>query len=71
MSLALDLNPTKLQIAADYLQVVRNIREENPCSYDVIVKKILAKKAVFQEVCNIEVHNLIIAATSLESVRHV
>ena len=79
MSLALDLNLSWLQIATDCLQVVRNIKEDNPCSYAVIIKEILAKKALFQEVsishenraCNIEAHSLVKAATSLESGRHV
>ena len=38
LSLALDLNLSKLKIATYCLQVVRNIQEENPCNYGVIVK---------------------------------
>lgn len=48
MSLASDLNLTRVQIATDCLQVVRNVKEANPCSYGVIIKEILTKKAMFQ-----------------------
>lgn len=79
MSLALDLNLSRLQIATDCLQVVRNIKGDNPCSYGVIIKEILVKMALFQEVfishenraCNIEAHSLVKALTSLETGRHV
>lgn len=33
LSLAFDLNFTKLQIATDCLQVVKNFIEEKPCAY--------------------------------------
>jgi hypothetical protein len=67
LSLAFDLNQVKLQIVTDCLEVVRNIREENQCVYDMVVKEFLTKKAMFQEVsvcheyreCNLEAHNLV------------
>lgn len=33
MSLDFDLNLSRMQIATDYLRVVCNIREDNPCNY--------------------------------------
>lgn len=45
-----DLNVTKLHIATDCRDVLKNLEEGNSCAYGVIVKKFLAKKAMFQAV---------------------
>ncbi|XBH73176.1 hypothetical protein VPH35_100320 [Triticum aestivum] len=78
LSLAFDLNISSVQVATDCLQVVRNIREQNPCKYSTIIHEFNAKKNKFQivelghemRVYNMEAHALVKASTSLESGRH-
>lgn len=78
LSLDFDLNISSVQVAADCLQVVKNIREQNPCKYSAIIHEFNAKRNQFQRIelghemraCNTETHVLVKASTSLESGRH-
>lgn len=79
LSLAFDLNLSKVQVATDCLQVLRNIREDNPCAYASIVKEFIIKQRMFASALlshksrnsNGEAHNLVKAASSLGAGRHV
>lgn len=79
LSLAFDLDISKIQVAIDCLEVVKNVKERNPCKYGAIIHEFIKKKEHFQVVelvheartCNMEAHGHVKAATSLESGRHV
>ena len=44
LSLAFDLNLSKVRVATNCCEVVGNVREENPCAYGAIVKEFIIKK---------------------------
>lgn len=78
LSLAFDLNCSHVQVATDCMEVLKNIREKNPCSYGAIVKEFITKQERFTSAplsyesrsSNVEAHNLVKAASSLGAGRY-
>ena len=77
LALAADLNLTRMRIASDAKDVIRNINEGSLCHYSSILREIESRKKVFPLITfvfesresNQDAHNLVRSALSLSLAR--